>query len=191
MVECFCVFKKGDLIFMSQNEDQAMSKFRSKSGDNFARIQDLKQLESMLTNLRYEQVRINRQAQESEDTTNDEFLEDLENSDEEEMQQIVESVFDGVSSAMNSACTKLRDLGFTEENLDATTNKVKKGGQKIAAEVKSMGLRGAEILSAQLKEFTTVVDDALVELADKEEPNTPDVSEEADDDGSLPYSRNG
>ena len=180
MVDYFCVFKEGQLIFMSTVEEQAVTKFRSMSGDNFARIQNLTQLESMLTNpIRFRQT----------DSTSDQEVIN------EEVERIVEKVFDGVSYAMESACAKLKDLkdvGFTEENLStatnrikmATTDRIKTGGKKIVAEVKSMGIKGAETLSAQLKEFTTVVDDALIELAKED---ALDISN--DEDGPLPYSK--
>ena len=67
--------------------------------------------------------------------------------------------------------------------------------------MKSLGIKSATKFRDQLKEITTVVDDAIVEALrsdeeateDEEEPTEiPDVSETAgsDDDKPLPYGRN-
>ena len=188
MTESFGVFKAGTLIYMSEVEENAMTKFRILSGDNFARIQDLKHLQSLLNNFNQEQIRLNAQASEL-DAIDNEFLGELDEDDGSPT-----DLFEGVSTALDSAVAKLRDLGFTEENLDATTERIKKGGKRIAAEVKNMGIRGAEALSKQLKELTTVVDEALSE-AQRSQEEKPNVSDEPHtpyvaDDNPLPYSKN-
>ena len=141
----FGVFKDESIVHLTEDENEAIVKFRELEGDKLRRVDDLQELSSALS-------------EDSQGTTAVFNIDDY-----------MESVSDEMSEAAESLIAKLNSMGFNSDNVQ----KFKDSGKHIVAEAKGLGVKGISALNDQIKMLSTQVDHLIASI-EKEEEETSD-----------------
>jgi len=132
----FGVFKNGSLIYLTDHYGKATTQYKLLEADQLQRVESLGQLTEVLAEIKAKQEKPKQQML-----------------DDEQLEAFAENM----SDAAESVVSRLEEMGFNAENAE----RMRESGKQIAADVKSLGIRGLTALNEQIKLFSSKLDETI------------------------------